>query len=69
MSIGEDANLLSYTDVADLIKQTIPAMQRAVGAGIINGTGDGSTISPQGQAARAHAAVIFMRFCEEYAAW
>lgn len=66
VSIGEDTNILSYTDVADLSEYAIPAMQWAVGAGIINGTGDGSTLTPQGQATRAQAATVLMRFCEEY---
>lgn len=69
MSIGEDTNILSYTDVADLSEYAIPAMQWAVGAGIINGTGDGSTLTPLGQATRAQAAVMLMRFCEEYVVW
>ena len=69
VSIGEDTNILSYTDVADLSEYAIPAMQWAVGAGIINGTGDGSTLSPQGQATRAQAAVMLMRFCENYVTW
>lgn len=69
VSIGENTNILSYTDVADLSEYAIPAMQWAVGAGIINGTGDGSTLSPQGQATRAQAAVMLMRFCEEYVTW
>lgn len=69
VSIGEDTNILSYTDVADLSEYAIPAMQWAVGAGIINGTGDGSTLTPQGQATRAQAAVMLMRFCEEYVVW
>ncbi|OLR68857.1 S-layer homology domain-containing protein [Intestinimonas butyriciproducens] len=47
MSIGEDTNILSYTDVADLSEYAIPAMQWAVGAGIINGTGDGSILTPR----------------------
>lgn len=64
VSIGENTNILSYTDVADLSEYAISAMQWAVGAGIINGTGDGSTLSPQGQATRAQAAVMLMRFCE-----
>ena len=64
VSIGEDTNILSYTDVADLSEYAIPAMQWAVGAGIINGTGDGSTLTPQGQATRAQAATVLMRFCE-----
>ena len=69
VSIGENTNILSYTDVADLSEYAIPAMQWAVGAGIINGTGDGSTLTPQGQATRAQAAVMLMRFCEEYVTW
>ena len=69
VSIGENTNILSYTDVADLSEYAIPAMQWAVGAGIINGTGDGSTLTPQGQATRAQAAVMLMRFCEEYVIW
>ena len=66
VSIGEDTNILSYTDVADLSEYAIPAMQWAVGTGIINGTGDGSTLSPQGEATRAQAATVLMRFCNMY---
>ena len=69
VSIGEDTNILSYKDVANLSEYAIPAMQWAVGAGIINGTGDGSTLSPQGQATRAQAAVMLQRFCEKYVIW
>ena len=69
VSIGENTNILSYTDVADLSEYAISAMQWAVGAGIINGTGDGSTLSPKGQATRAQAAVMLTRFCEEYVTW
>lgn len=69
VSIGENTNILSYTDVADLSEYAISAMQWAVGAGIITGTGDGSTLSPHGQATRAQAAVMLMRFCEEYVTW
>ena len=67
VSIGENTNILSYTDVADLSEYAISAMQWAVGAGIINGTGDGSTLSPQGHATRAQAAVILTRYCENVA--
>ena len=64
VSVGENTNILSYTDAFDVAEYAIPAMQWAVGAGIINGTGDGSTLTPQGQATRAQAAVMLMRFCE-----
>ena len=67
--VGENTNILSYTDVSDVAEYAIPAMQWAVGAGIISGTGDGSTLSPQGQATRAQAAVMLTRFCEEYVTW
>ena len=69
VSVGENTNILSYTDAADLAEYAIPAMQWAVGAGLITGTGDGSTLTPQGQATRAQAAVMLMRFCEKYVNW
>ena len=69
VSVGEDTNILSYTDAFDVAEYGIPAMQWACGAGVINGTGDGSTLSPQGEATRAQAAVMLMRFCEEYVTW
>lgn len=69
VSVGENTNILSYTDVSDLSQWAIPAMQWACGAGIISGTGNGSTLTPQGQATRAQAAVMLMQFCEEYVTW
>ena len=69
VSVGEDTNILSYTDAFDVAEYAIPAMQWACGAGVINGTGDGSTLTPQGQATRAQAAVMLMRFCENYVTW
>lgn len=69
VSVGEDTNILSYKDFADLSEYAISAMQWACGAGVINGTGDGSTLTPQGQATRAQAAVMLMRFGSEYVVW
>ena len=69
VSVGENTNILSYTDAEDVAEYAISAMQWAVGAGIISGTGDGSTLSPQGQATRAQAAVMLMQFCENYVTW
>ena len=66
VSVGEDTNILSYTDAFDVAEYAISAMQWACGAGVINGTGDGSTLTPQGQATRAQAATVLMRFCEQY---
>ena len=62
MSVGENTNLLSYTDFAELGEYAVSAMQWAVGAGIINGT-SASTLSPSGDATRAEVAVILMRYC------
>ena len=62
VSVGENTNLLSYTDFADLSEYAVPAMQWACGAGIINGTGDGSALSPQGTATRAQLAVMLYRW-------
>ena len=69
VSVGENTNILSYADSDQLGEWAVPAMQWACGAGLINGTGDGSTLSPQGQATRAQAAVMLMRFCENEVTW
>ena len=63
VSIGEDTNILSYADFADLSEYAIPAMQWACGAGIITGMTD-ATLVPQGEATRAQVAAMLMRFCE-----
>ena len=65
VSIGEDTNLLSYTDFADLSEYAIPAMQWACGAGLVNGTGAGA-LAPRGNATRAQVAAILMRFSQQY---
>ena len=62
MSVGENTNILSFSEVGQLSEYAIPAMQWAVGAGIINGTGDGSTLTPQGDSTRAQLAVMLYRF-------
>lgn len=63
VSIGENVNILSYTDALTISDYAYPAMQWACGAGIINGMGDG-TLAPQGKATRAEAATMLMNFCE-----
>ena len=60
-SVGEDTNILSFEDVSQLSDYAIPAMQWAVGAGVINGT-TASTLSPRGDASRAQVANILCRF-------
>ena len=69
VSIGEDTNILSYADAFTVSEYAVAALQWACGAGIISGTGDGSTLTPQGEATRAQAATVLMRFCEEYVTW
>ena len=64
VSIGEDTNILSYADAFTVSEYAVAALQWACGAGIISGTGDGSTLTPQGEATRAQAATVLMRFCE-----
>lgn len=64
VSIGEDINILSYADAFTVSEYAVSALQWACGAGIISGTGDGSTLTPQGEATRAQAATVLMRFCE-----
>ena len=63
VSVGEDTNILSYADFADLSEYAIPAMQWACGAGVITGVTD-ATLVPQGEATRAQVAAMLMRFCE-----
>ncbi len=60
-SVGENTNILRFEDASQLSEYAIPAMQWAVGAGVINGT-TASTLSPSGDASRAQAANILYRF-------
>ena len=60
-SVGEDTNILSYTDAGDISEYAIPAIQWACGAGLMSGNGDG-TLTPLGNAIRAEAAAVFGRF-------
>ena len=57
------ADLNKYTDAASISDWAVQAMSWAVEQGIIGGT-TSTTLSPQGQATRAQAAVMLMRFCE-----
>lgn len=66
VSIGEDTNILCYADAFDVSGYAVSALQWACGAGIIRSTGDGSTLTPQGETTRAQAATVLMRFCELY---
>ena len=61
VSVGEDTNLLSYKDFQSVGQYAVPALQWAVGSGLIGGTTN-ATLSPKGTATRAQAAVILVRF-------
>ena len=61
ISVGEDTNLLSYKDFQSVGQYAVPALQWAVGSGLIGGTTN-VTLSPKGTATRAQAAVILVRF-------
>ena len=61
VSVGENTNILSYTDAEAISEYAISAMQWACGAGIINGmTAD--TLAPAGTATRAQIATIMQRY-------
>ena len=66
VSVGENTNILSYTDALSISEYAIPAMQWACGAGLINGVTE-STLAPTGSATRAQAAKILMMFCQNVA--
>ena len=68
VSIGEDTNILSYTDASDVAEYAISAMQWACGSGVITGISE-SALAPRGEATRAQAAMMLMRFCEQYVKW
>ena len=63
VSVGEDTNIISYEDFDQIGKWAVPAMQWAVGAGIIRGR-TVSTLVPGEGANRAEAAAMLMRFIE-----
>ena len=67
VSVGEDTNILSYTDAFDVHGWAMDAMQWACGAGVIGGIADGNgmKLDPTGTATRAQVATMLWRFCEE----
>ena len=55
-------NLSRFTDASDVSAWAVPAMQWAVGQGLIQGSN--GQLRPQANASRAEVATILMRFCE-----
>ena len=66
ISIGENTNIMLYTDVDQISEYAVPAMKWACGLGIISGTSN-NTLSPKDKVTRAQTATIIMRFCENIA--
>lgn len=64
VSVGENTNILGYSDAFDVSEWAIPAMQWAVGSGTVTGK-SASTLNPGDVATRAEIATIVMRYCTE----
>lgn len=63
VSVGENTNILSYTDALCISDWAFSAMQWACGAGVVNGINGG--LLPQGGATRAQTATMLMRYLEQ----
>ena len=63
VSVGENTNILSFTDAETISEYAIPAMQWACGTGLLQGNADG-TLAPRATATRAQVAAIVMRYAE-----
>lgn len=63
MSVGENTNILSYTDFDEIAEYAISAMQYVVGSGLMKGKTE-STINPRDNATRAEIVAILQRFIE-----
>ncbi len=61
VSVGENTNILSYTDYSKISEYAIPALQYTVGSGLIKGKTE-STLNPTDRATRAEMATILYRF-------
>ncbi|WP_298034660.1 5'-methylthioadenosine/adenosylhomocysteine nucleosidase [uncultured Dysosmobacter sp.] len=64
VSVGEDTNILSFSDFQQIGEYAIPAMQWAVGDGVMNGK-TSTTLVPKGTATRAQVASMLVRFCDK----
>ncbi len=63
VSVGENTNILSFTDSFFISEYAIPAIQWACGSGIMSGRDNGE-LDPTGGTTRAEAASILIRFLE-----
>lgn len=60
VSIGEDTNILSYTDAESISAYAVSAVQWACGSGVLHGSGN--RLSPNSPVSRAQAAALLQRF-------
>ena len=65
VSVGEDTNILSFDDIADLSDYAFTSMQWACGAGLIGSMGDGR-LAPKGNATRCQIAAVLHRYCDNF---
>ena len=61
LTVGEDTNILSYTDADEISEYAISAIQHAVGSGLIKGKTD-STLNPKDNTTRAELVQILYNF-------
>ncbi len=64
MSAGENTNILSYDDFAQISEYAIASMQYAAGSGLMKGKTN-TTLNPKDNATRAEIASILHRFIED----
>ena len=62
--MNEGGSLDAFTDRDRVASWAADAMKWATAAGLINGTGNGKTLSPEGDATREQFATIIQRYCE-----
>lgn len=62
--LTENGNISGFTDAAKVASWAESAMKWATEVGLINGTGDGKTLSPEGLATREQFATIVYRYCK-----
>lgn len=61
VSIGENTNILSYDDFAEVSEYAIEAFQWSCGSGLVQGRTE-STLNPKDKAMRSEIATVIMRF-------
>ena len=60
VSVGEDTNILSFEDVGEVGEYAIPAMQWAVGSGVLAAE---KALTPRAAAPRYNVAEFLANFC------